>query len=237
MKKNILIFFLILKFAYSNEYTARALISSLDKTNLSSQIAGNIIYLNKNEGDSFKKGEVLVKIDCEVYQAKLDEARVQTEIAKLKYEKNKQLDSYKTIGKFEVSLSLQEYLYQKKLEKIAAINVKRCTVKAPFDGRIVQKKVNKFQNINPNDEIFEIVGISNLEAKIIVPSDWLLWLKKNQKLQILVDETQEKVDAKIKQIGAVVDSASKTVLLRATFIGAYENIIPGMSATAQFKKD
>ena len=50
--------------------TARAVIISLDRTVLSSEIAGEIVELSKFEGDSFKKAESLIKIDCSISKTK-----------------------------------------------------------------------------------------------------------------------------------------------------------------------
>ena len=67
--KKFLSFALLFSTLYASEsQTARAVIVSLDRTILSSEIAGEITELSKFEGDSFKKGESLIKIDCSVYK-------------------------------------------------------------------------------------------------------------------------------------------------------------------------
>lgn len=54
--KKFLSFALLFSTLYASEsQTARAVIVSLDRTILSSEIAGEIIQLSKFEGDSFKK--------------------------------------------------------------------------------------------------------------------------------------------------------------------------------------
>lgn len=193
------------------------------------------MHLKKNEGDYFKKGTLLVKLNCDVYKAKKNKVGIEKNIAHLKYKKNKQLESYKSIGSFEVDISKQEYLKQQAEYKIASINVKRCNIYAPFNGRVVSKKVNQFQSIKPNEEIIEIVGVDTLEARTFVPSSWLTWMKKNEDLKIVIDETKTTINAEIKEIGSVVDPVSQTVLVRVSLKKPYANIIPGMSATATFK--
>ncbi|MGE3301398.1 MAG: hypothetical protein AB7I39_13320, partial [Arcobacter sp.] len=65
--KKFLSFVLLASSLYANsDLTSRAVIVSLDRTVLSSEIAGEIVELSKFEGDSFKKGESLIKIDCSV---------------------------------------------------------------------------------------------------------------------------------------------------------------------------
>ncbi len=234
--KFFLSFLLLISTLYSNEkQSARAVITSYDKTILSSELAGNIKYFKKNEGDYFKKGEILIKLNCAVYKAKKEKSKIEKRIAYLKYKKNKQLESYKSIGSFEVDISNEEYKKQEMEYKIASINVKRCDIYAPYNGRIVSKKVNQFQSIKPNEEIIEIIGIEKLEAKTYVPSLWLRWLKKGEKIHLNIDETKSTINAEVKEIGSVVDPVSQTVLVRLSLKKPYSDIIPGMSATAIFK--
>lgn len=233
--KKLLSFALLFSSLYASEsQTARAVIVSLDRTVLSSEIAGEIVELSKFEGDSFKKGESLIKIDCSVYKAQKRKIEVEKEIARLQLEKNKKLDTYGSIGTFEIQISEENLNKQKAESDIASINVSRCDIQAPFDGKIASKKVSKHQNIKPQDELLEIVSIDNLEARIVVPSSWLVWLKKGINLDLNIDETQTTVKAQIVQIDSIVDSTSQTITVRAKLLKPFENIIPGMSATANF---
>lgn len=220
-----------------DEPTARAVIVSLDRTVLSSEIAGEVIELSKHEGDSFKKGESLLKIDCAVYRAQKRKIDVEKEIAKLELEKNKKLDSFGSVGTFEIQISNENYNKQKAESDIAAINVSRCEINAPFDGKIASKKVSKYQSIKPQDELFEIVGLDNLEARVVVPSSWLVWLKRGMEFGLSVDETKATLKAQIVQIDSVVDPTSQSITIRAKLIKPFENIIPGMSATAHFSQN
>lgn len=221
---------------YAEGVNARAVVVSLDKTILSSEIAGEIVYLSKHEGDYFKKGESLVRLDCSVYEAQKRKIDVEKKIAKLELEKNKKLDSYGSIGAFEIEISQQNFNMHQVESDIAKINISRCNIRAPFNGRVALKKAAKYQNVKPQDELLEIVSIDNLEARVVVPSVWLTWLKKGQEFELVIDETQQKVKAKIAQIDAVVDPTSQSVSLRAKLLKASKNILPGMSATATFNR-
>ena len=233
--KKFLSFLLLASSLYANEnQSARAVIVSLDRTVLSSEIAGEIVELSKFEGDSFKKAESLIRIDCTIYKAQKRKIEVERNIANLELEKNKKLDSYGSIGTYEVQISQENVNKQKAENEIAAINVSRCDIKAPFDGRIAARKVSKYQNIKPQDELLEIVGIDNLEAKVVVPSSWLVWLKKGIEFDLSIDETKSTVKAQIVQIDSIVDPTSQSITLRAKLLKPFENIIPGMSATANF---
>ena len=233
--KKFLGFVLIASSLYaSQDFQSRAVIVSLDRTILSSEIAGEITELSKFEGDSFKKGEPLIRIDCSIYKAQKRKIDVEKEIARLELEKNKKLDTFGSIGTFDIQISQENFNKQKAESDIAAINISRCDILAPFDGKIASKKVAKHQNIKPQEELLEIVGIDNLEAKVVVPSSWLVWIKKGMEFDLFIDETKTTIKAQVVQWDSVVDSSSQSITIRAKLIKPYENIIPGMSATANF---
>lgn len=235
--KKFLSFVLLTSCLYANEdLTARAVVVSLDRTILSSEIAGEITELSKFEGDSFKKGESLIKIDCSVYNAQKRKIEVEKEISRLQHEKNKKLDTYGSIGTFDIQISEENYNKQKAESDIASINVSRCNIQAPFDGKIASKKVAKHQSIKPQDELLEIVSLDNLEARVVVPSSWLVWLKKGMEFDLTIDETKTTIKAQIVQIDSIVDPTSQSISLRAKLVKPFENIIPGMSATAIFNE-
>ena len=233
MKKFLSLVLLISSLYANDNLSSRAVIVSLDRTILSSEIAGEIVELSKYEGDSFKKGETLIKLDCSIYQAQKRKIEVEKEIARLELEKNKKLDSYGSVGTFEIQISQENFNKQRAESEIAAINISRCDIKAPFDGKIALKKVSKYQTIKPQDELLEIVG-DNLEAKVVVPSSWLVWLRKGADLDLNIDETKTIVKAQIVQIDSIVDPTSQSITIRAKLLKPFENIIPGMSATANF---
>ena len=238
MKKSL---FLILTislatFLYAQELTTRALVKAVEHTVLSSEIAGKIVSIPKSDGQSFKKGETLAKIDCAIYNAQLEKVKTQVDIAKEKMSKNKQLSQYNSSSKFELRISEIEYEKELAEYNIAKINIQRCEIRAPYNGKIVKKIASKYQNIQPNQELLEILNISNLELEVIVPSSWLIFLKKDQKFKLLIDETQEELEASIQDLGAMIDTSSQTISLRAKPISPYDTLIPGMSATAEFKR-
>ena len=226
---------LIASSLYANQnFQARAVVVSLDRTILSSEIAGQIVELTKFEGDTFKKDEHLIKIDCAIYKAQKRKIDAEKEIARLELEKNKKLDTFGSIGTFDIQFSQENFNKQKTESDIAAINISRCDITAPFDGKIALKKVSKYQSIKPQDELLEIVGIDNLEARVSVPSSWLSWLKKGIELDLFIDETKTTVKAMVVQLDSIVDLTSQSITVRAKLLKPYDNIIPGMSATANF---
>lgn len=234
MKKSLLVFsFLCSQLFCNDDFQARAIVESTDRTILSSEIGEMITSIDKNSGDYFKKDEILIKIDCNIYQAEKEKIRVKKELARVKLNKNLQLKKFNSVGQFDVETSRLELRQEEIDYKIASINVNRCEIKAPFSGRVVQKIANRFQNVKPQEELLEIVSSDSLEIKSVVPATWLTWLKVGEEIVFKIDEINDEVKTKILQIDSVVDPKSQTINIRAK-INNSKNIIAGMSGTIYF---
>lgn len=235
MIKKIFIFIVFISNLFSNEnsLSARGVVESNDKTILSSELGGVINSIPKSNGDYFKKGDILIKIDCDIYKAEMEKIAVKRDLAKVKLNKNIQLLKYNSVGQFDIDTSKLELQENEVAYKIAAINVERCEIKAPFTGRVVQKMVNKYQTVKPQEQLIEIISSESLEIKSVVPANWLSWLKIGQDITFKVDEIDKEIKTKILQIDSMVDSKSQTINIRAR-IENPDNIIAGMSGTVSF---
>ena len=208
---------------------ARALVSATEKVLISSEISARVENINFLLGDAFKKGDVLISFDCKLYKAQREVIKANYNSAKIQLENDKQLLEMRSIGKLQYELSESSLTKAEAELNIANFNVERCKIIAPYDGKVMDVYTTIFTSIEQRQPLMDIVGDGLLEAEIVVPSNWLQWLKKNHEVKITIDETGETLDAKVISLGAAVDAVSQTIELKAQFKKKYDNLIPGMS--------
>ena len=227
MKKIISILLIhIFFFSYSNAETqatdevkeARVLVIATEQVSISSELAARVEKINFLLGDAFKKGDVLISFDCKIYQAQQEVIQSEYDSAKIQLENDKELLDMRSIGKLQYQLS------------VSALN----KAIAPYDGKVMDVYTSIFSTIEQRQPLMDIVGDGLLEAEIVVPSNWLKWLKKDHQVKITIDETGETLNAKIISLGATVDAISQTIELKAQFNKKYESLIPGMSGIVKF---
>ena len=212
----------------------RAIVKALKRAVISGEIAGRIKDLPKKAGEFFSAGEMLVAFDCALFVAQWEKVTAEREAAEAKLKNDRLLESMRSIGALEVALSEAEL---KKVEaelRIARLTVKRCTIKAPYDGRIVQVMTNEYESVRQQQALLEIIGMGHLEAEIVIPSHWLSWLKVGSPLTMRIDETGDILTAKVIAVGATIDPVSQTTNVRAQFVETNSRLVPGMSGTVQF---
>ena len=157
----------------------------------------------------------------------------QTKASKAQLENARDLEKMRSIGALDVTLAKADYDRARAELKIASLNVERCSVKAPFDGTVVQLLVNEFESVDLRRNLIEIVSSSALEVEIIAPADWLKKVSAGQKASMDIDELGITSEIKIIAIGGAVDPVSQTVIIRAHFDNLPKEILPGMSGVVR----
>jgi membrane fusion protein (multidrug efflux system) len=213
----------------SDQREIRAQLSPLRYTTLAAEIGAKISRLPVQEGGHFRAGQVLVLFDCGVQRAQLDKARAMLAGSEKTWNANKRLSELNSIGKVEVELSEAEVT--KNRAEVAAMSTMlgKCSIAAPFSGRIAEQKAREQQYVQAGQPLLEIIDDSVLELEFIVPSRWLAWLKAGHKFEVAIDEVGKSFPARVQRIGARVDPVSQSVKLTAAIDGKFPELVAGMS--------
>lgn len=212
----------------------RGLIKPVEKAIISSEITAKIKELPFKPGDRFKKGDLLVGFDCSFYSADLASADAAYQSRQHIYNNNKELLALHAISDIDVSISESEMKVARADRTMKAIRVNQCQIKSPYSGRVIEVAVNEHETVPADKEILSILNDRDLEIELIVPSNWLNWLKEGEPFSFIIDETGKALNAKVAKIAAVVDPVSQTIKLTGKFDDNIDGVLSGMSGTAQF---
>ncbi|MEQ9887761.1 efflux RND transporter periplasmic adaptor subunit [Pectobacterium zantedeschiae] len=215
---------------------ARGILIAVEQATLSSELAGRIVEIPFREGESFKKGDLLVRFDCSIYQAQLAAASAATRAAEAELSQNQQLAQMKSVGKHAVSLSAAHFAQAQAESQVYQIQVNRCRITAPFDGQVVKRRAQTFESVAQGAPLLDVVNNRNLEINLLVPSRLLSVLKPGLVFTFTPDETGKPLQAKVTRLGARIDESSQTLGLTGTLAHADNTLMAGMSGTAQFSE-
>ena len=232
--KTAVLIFLMLSYANAEVRESRALVVASQEAILSSELAARIENIAVKEMQRFKKGDLLIQFDCSLYEAQKDVVSANANSALIKLKSDEQMLQMRSIGKYELELSISEYEKAKSELRIAELNVERCQIKAPFDGAVEEVVVNTFETIQPQVELMKIIQTEVLELEMVVSSEWISWLKIGHPIKVYIDEIQKEFNATISGIGANVDAVSQTIQLKGTITDTSPALLPGMSGRVVF---
>ncbi|MGS7253611.1 efflux RND transporter periplasmic adaptor subunit [Pseudomonas anuradhapurensis] len=213
---------------------ARGVLRARDHAVLASELAGRIVEMPYAEGEDFKKGSTLARFDCAAYQAQLNAAQAAVRASREELEHNRQLAALKSVGRYEVSLAEARQAQAQAEAQVYQVQVRRCVVNAPFDGRVVQRRAQPHESVPSGAPLLEVVDNRSLEIQLLVPSNWLARLKPGQPFQFTPDETGRPLQAQVKRVGARIDEGSQTLLLIGELPRDAQGLLAGMSGTAIF---
>lgn len=159
---------------------------------ISSEVSGEVIALNVKEGQQVKKGDLLVKINPDIYEsgvnrtvaslsttkAGVTQAEAQVKEAKATYDRNKKLydkgviskaEWDKIVSSYEVAMASKQSAYYQMKSAAANVteandNLKRTTIFAPADGTISKLDIELGERVLGTQQMAgtEMMRIANL---------------------------------------------------------------------------
>lgn len=170
------------------------------KSKLAAQNSGIVQKINFEVGDFVKKGTVLVQIDAALLNAQIDAARASLNSAKSV--STNSLKDYKRYEKLLQSKSITQKEYEDSLLKqnsssnqvrVLEASLKQLliqreqkSVKAVFDGVIVEKNINLGEWANPGSVVATIINTKEVEFNFNVPASFVNGLDKNTTYEVSV---------------------------------------------------
>ena len=217
---------------------------SLKEAKVPAAVIGKVEKVLVEEGDKVIKGQILALIDIERYKwlyaiasanvdaarAELKSKKAETNINLLELNRMENLKSsaafnvanFEKLQSIQISLLAKEAIAEAKLksiiqeEKLAGLNLKRATVKAPFDGIIEIKMIELGEAVGLGFTLFNLVSNTLLEIEADVPSNRARVLEQNN--EITVSTTDNIIfTSKVRAIGVRENSNSRTIPVHLTF--------------------
>jgi RND family efflux transporter MFP subunit len=160
-------------------------VKALAEIDLSVEVPGRIsrISAHLNDGEYFKKGEVLAHIDDKDYKLAITKAEAQVAaarqaLARVEAEAEQARFDIQRMGNDLTKTSayalrephLKEARANLKAAQadlaIARLNFDRTQVHAPFDGRVIQKQVDVGEYVSPGISLAQVYSTAKMEVKL-----------------------------------------------------------------------
>jgi membrane fusion protein (multidrug efflux system) len=218
------------------EFTAqplRAQIKPSQSTLIAANMTGYISTLNVRDGERFQKGQALVGFDCAEERSRL--ARAEATLAKKQkqYEVNAQLNKLKSVSTLEVEVSAAEVKEANAETRVMRAISGKCTIVAPFAGRVAERIARPHQTVKAGDPLLEILDDSQMEIEFIAPSKWLVWMQPGHRFTVAIDETGRSYTAQVVRQGGAVDPVSQSIKVYGRITDPAPELMAGMSGTVR----
>ena len=226
------------------------------RVDLSFRVSGPIRNIKVDKGASVKKGQLLATLDPRDYQTQLKQAQGNQAQAQSQYENAKaNFKRYENLYKQRVIPKSTYDTYKTPMDvALSSLNVAKAAttsvrdslrdteLRAPFDGVIVDRMVESFQDVTAKQTIFSLQDISMLEIVFNVPDNDVIWASKAAEIKENKITFNAMFDAlpgmafplEIKEIVMQADRNTNTFPVTAV-MPSQEGLalLPGMTATVE----
>lgn len=161
-------------------------------SNMASETNGVVKKIYFESGDSVKKGDVLLEVDSDILDSQIVSAKVTLEDAKRDFERYKALKEKNSISQKVYDSSYLKYITSKATLDELLIQKKQKTIKAPFDGVIVQKHIEIAEWLSEGKNVFTVVNTSKVDLMFNLPTSYVYKLDKNADYTVYLGDKELK---------------------------------------------
>ncbi|MCI0449897.1 MAG: efflux RND transporter periplasmic adaptor subunit [Chlorobi bacterium] len=196
--------------SFSSILTVVGVVKPYATAKISSEEGGLLVSLTKDKGSYVGKGEIIAKIKKDVEIATYDQTEAQVELARVNYEKQKQL--YEDNATTEMQYLTAKWQYEAAVRSLDVLKQRLKTgfVRSPISGVVNEKYMNKGEMTSPGSPIVNVIDISRVKVSAGIPEKYLTQIKTGQKVKVTAD-----------------------VLPGAEFEGIINYVAPSLSATSR----
>lgn len=220
--------------ATTNEnLTFNGIVQSSERAELSFRVSGQLVAINAKEGDYVQKGQLLAALDSGEAEIALESAKVEYSNIETEYKRAKSLyDGSKAISASKLDEITTRLNLAKNKEAEAQRQLGYTKILAPFTGVIGRKYIDNYTQIQPNEPVFTLHNLEDLEVEINIP-DTVMASKSNGVDAIAeitsIPDHEFKLSLKAYSTHANNDTQTYSVLLSFSDIGEHR-VLPGMTA-------
>lgn len=198
------------------------------------EIAGRIARIAFDEGQSVKRGALLVTLDAAETRAVVSSSRAQAELDKQRMERGEDMRNKGFISQQALDELKSAYTRARAKQSEDEAKLAKSEIRAPFAGVAGLRQVSEGAYVAAGTDIARLEKIDQLKLDFRVPETYLGQLKSGLAVSVAVDAfPQASFPGKIYAIEPAVDEQTRTVLARARVANPQLRLRPGMFARVQ----
>lgn len=214
------------------------------RSGISPEISGLIETIAFDEGDTVKKGDLLVRLNTDFIKKNIEIRRKEAEQVQITIENTqKNLARFELLYKTEAATEKAYEDLADKLRELQArhdmvnleidrlkLELEKSTIRAPFDGIILRQDKNGGEWVAPGMPICLLGSTGDIVVKVAVSEDLIRYIRPGSEVFLSIDALGKELSGKIEQIVPLADLATKTFQVKVA-IPYFESAIQNMSVT------
>lgn len=198
------------------------------------EVAGRVARIGFADGQRVRRGQLLVQLDDTLPRAQLQQAQAQASIARTNLQRNRELLAQNFVSASAVDQSAAALEVAEAQVALAAAQVERMRIVAPFDGVAGIATINLGDYVKDGADLVNIEDASSMSVDFRLPERYLARLKAGQPVDVQVDALPGRsFQGRIDAIDSQIDAQGRALLVRARLPNPKGELKPGMFARAR----
>lgn len=188
-----------------------------ESVEIKSEIDGVVEEIKFEEGQSVKKGQLLMVIDKTKLEAALAQSEANLKLAETTGKRYQSLIESQAISKQEFDQAQANLASMQAGADLVKAELKDATIEAPFDGVMGNRLISIGQFIAKGASLTFLINQNPMKAEFQIPEKYLSRLKEKQSIEILVAAYPKEVfKGQVYFIDPQIDPVTRTALVKAS---------------------
>ena len=221
----------------SSFYNATATLEAEKQAQVLARVAGVVKSLAVEEGDLVRTDQVLLQIDNQEYQLRVDQAQARTENLEARFRRTEEMRAQDLASSQDFEAAKSELATARSDEGLARLNLSYTGVRAPFSGRVTRRLVNVGQTASIGTPLFDLADFDPLLARVHVPAKEFRKLLADQPVELTLDSVEQRLQGRITLVSPVIDPQSGTIKVTIEIASYPAGVRPGDFAEVRIVTD
>ena len=217
--------------ALADDVSALGSLVSNESVVLRPEVSGRIETIRFRDGETVRRGAVLVELDSAVERAELQQARASLTLAESNFRRTQDLFGRKFVSQSSLDDARAKLEVARAGLALAQARLARMQVRAPFDGVVGIRSVSPGDFVKDGDALINLEDIATLKLDFRLPELYLDRVRPGQTLELSSDVLPGEIHtATVEAIDPLVDAQGRAVRLRASLRNPDMRLRPGVFA-------
>ena len=213
----------------SDDVSAVGTLLADEATAIAPETSGRIAAVNFADGATVATGDILFRLDTDLAQADLSDARARLALAQANYQRSQKLRAAGTVPQATFDSARTDVAVAQTAVDSASVRLAKLTITAPFPGTLGFRTVSPGAYVTPGMALVQIAKIDTLQAEFSVPELFQPRIHVGDQVALTADALPgESFTAAITALDPAIDAAGRALKLRARLDNAARKLRPGM---------
>jgi len=219
---------------FNHYFEIQGNVTTKDLLVITPEYSGILTNVYVKEGQKVSKGQILAKIDDGGLGQQLAQLKIQTDLAKTTYERQKRLWEQNIGSEIQYLQAKSSYEAQSKAISQLEQQIAKTTVRAPFSGAIDDVITEQGSVVAAGQsQLIRLVNLSNMYIETDVPERYVKDVLKGKHVKVEFPILGKTIETEVRQASDYINPSNRTFKIEVGIPNNNESVKPNLTAKLQ----